>query len=85
MYYYCTVCSNLHNEENIPGKVFEKGFYIEPGTGARIHLGTCDICDMEGKGENIQQSTECNIHNLNIANWLAVHDYINSYCLPKYE
>ncbi|WP_397386488.1 DUF3973 domain-containing protein [Paenibacillus terrigena] len=38
--YKCINCLRLLNESETEGWVFEKGIYIEPGTGARIHLAT---------------------------------------------
>ncbi|WP_081890584.1 DUF3973 domain-containing protein [Paenibacillus tyrfis] len=54
--YYCTVCSKLHDERYRHGIIFEKGFYIEPGTGGRFHLGMCGGKD--DKGVHIQRTLE---------------------------
>ncbi|WP_163856546.1 DUF3973 domain-containing protein [Paenibacillus elgii] len=56
--YYCTVCSKLHDERDFHGIIFKKGFYIEPGTGGRFHLGMCGGKDDRGSQDHIQRTLE---------------------------
>ncbi|BFH61870.1 MULTISPECIES: DUF3973 domain-containing protein [Paenibacillus] len=72
MYYYCIVCQGLHEEKHTPGKVFEKGFYIdETGTGAKFHLGMCDLCVKEKK-LHVRKDYTFDM----IDNWLPAYELI---------
>ncbi|GIN91067.1 hypothetical protein J6TS1_08780 [Siminovitchia terrae] len=46
--FYCIVCSKPHDEMIVESKVFEKGFYIDPFWGEKMHLGMC------GKDNNME-------------------------------
>ncbi|WP_376775372.1 DUF3973 domain-containing protein [Cohnella nanjingensis] len=76
--YYCIVCSKIHPHRYTCGKVFKKGVYIEPGTGARIPFGMCDRCDGEdggGQDSMIQTINKDDSSLANVKKWLPIYDY----------
>lgn len=74
--YHCVVCSKLHNESDTNGWVFEKGFYIEPGTGARFHLGMCDEEANKEIQDKIPRTFEDDCSNMKtILNFIPINDF----------
>ncbi|OPA73604.1 hypothetical protein BVG16_27740 [Paenibacillus selenitireducens] len=76
--YKCINCLRLLNEIETEGWVFEKGIYIEPGTGARIHLGICNKCNVgpEIVIKNKRVIAHSSPKKDTINNWLPIYDYI---------
>ncbi|MFF2015707.1 DUF3973 domain-containing protein [Paenibacillus sp. NPDC058177] len=70
--YYCIVCSQIHQGKNSQGSVFKKGLYVDPGTGAMIHLGMCEE-EHRGTQDNIQLTIDNDYVQLKTINsWLPV-------------
>ncbi|OBZ14313.1 hypothetical protein A8L34_10205 [Bacillus sp. FJAT-27264] len=74
--YYCIVCSQIHGERNSQGNVFKKGLYVDPGTGAMIHLGMCEE-EHRGTEDNIQLTIDNDYVKLKTINsWLPIHQSV---------
>ncbi|WP_152392944.1 DUF3973 domain-containing protein [Paenibacillus guangzhouensis] len=76
--YKCIHCLRVLNETDTEGWVFQKGIYIEPGTGARIHLGICHTCQV---GSGVEKLTVKPIEHRcvpmdTVNDWLPIYDYI---------